>query len=64
MAAQKTVFTMLVAILLLEFGSLTKLQQIWRLAFQAEETGTRFQPKPNSGSNQGEQQPSPPVVQL
>lgn len=31
--AQKTVFTMLVLTLILEFGSLTKIQKIWSLAF-------------------------------
>jgi len=32
---QKTVFVMLAAILLLEFGSLTKMQKIWQLAFSS-----------------------------
>lgn len=36
--SQKLVFTMLVAALLLEFGSLTKLQKIWTLAFTAPGT--------------------------
>jgi hypothetical protein len=38
--SQKMVFSMLVAILLLEFGSFTKLQRIWQLAFTASTPST------------------------
>jgi hypothetical protein len=38
--SQKMVFSMLVAILLLEFGSLTKLQKLWQLAFNATTPAT------------------------
>lgn len=37
---QKVVAIMLVAVLLLEFGSLTKLQKIWGLAFDVPENAT------------------------
>lgn len=35
---QKLVFTMLVGILLLEFGSLSKLQRVWGMAFALPDT--------------------------
>jgi hypothetical protein len=38
--SQKMVFSMLVAILLLEFGSLTKLQKLWQLAFSSSTPAT------------------------
>lgn len=36
--SQKAVFTMLAAVLLLEFGSLSKLQAVWGMAFGVPET--------------------------
>lgn len=38
--SQKLVFTMLVAVLLLEFGSLTKITTIWGMAFSLDTAGT------------------------
>lgn len=56
---QKLVFTMLTAILLLEFGSLTKIQKIWGLAFGVPALqGTQ----PNTNNNGIQVVPSHPVV--
>lgn len=55
---QKLVFTMLVAILALEFGSLTKLRTIWSLAFTgtAPSSSLASPTNQNAGSSQGSTQ--------
>ena len=54
---QKTVFTLLIATLLLEFGSLTKMGKLWKLAFSATDT------KPaDSSSNSNKAHDVPAVV--
>ncbi len=59
---QKVVFTMLAAILLLEFGSLTKLQKVWGLAFNAPATSTPTSTTTSSNPTVTLMQPTHPVT--
>lgn len=51
--AQKTVLTMLVAILVLEFGSFTKLRKVWALAFTGSDTSSQGTPTGTPTNNTG-----------